>query len=72
ILAKSDIDFKLLLPLINQTVIKLNKNNPSQIQTGPAKRKDKKVIQNHINNLSDKKTKEIYKLISKSIIEKNE
>jgi len=72
ILAKSYIDFKLLLPLINQTIIKLNKNNPSQMQTGPAKRKDKKVIQNHINNLSDKKTQEIYKLISNSIMEKNE
>ena len=72
ILAKSDIDFKLLLPLINQTVIKLNKNKPSRMQTGPAKRKDKKVIRSHINNISDKKTKEIYKLISNSIMKNNE
>ena len=72
ILAKSDIAFKLLLPLINQTVKKLDKNKPSEVQTGPAKRKEKIVIQNHINSLSDKKTKEIYKLISDSIMEKNE
>jgi predicted short-subunit dehydrogenase-like oxidoreductase (DUF2520 family) len=72
ILAKSDIDFKLLLPLINQTVKNLTENKPCQVQTGPAKRKDKKIIQNHINNLSDKKTKELYKLISDSIMKKND
>ena len=72
ILTKSDIDFKLLLPLINQTVKKLKKNKPSEVQTGPAERKDKRIIQSHINNLSDKKTKEIYKLISSAIMKNNE
>jgi predicted short-subunit dehydrogenase-like oxidoreductase (DUF2520 family) len=72
ILAKSNIDFKLLLPLINQTVRKINQKKPSEVQTGPAKRKDKKVIQSHINSISDKKTKEIYKLISNSILKNND
>ena len=72
ILTKSNIDFKLLLPIINQTIIKLNTNKPSQVQTGPAKRKDKEMIQNHINNISDNKIKEIYSLISDSIIENYE
>ena len=69
ILKKSNIDFNLLLPIINQTVNQLQKNNPKEIQTGPAKRKDKKIIQYHIDNLTNKNTKEIYQLISKSIME---
>ena len=72
ILAKSNIDFKLLLPLINQTTKKLNNEKASKLQTGPAIRKDKEIIENHIKNLSDKNIKEIYRLISKSIIKNNE
>ena len=71
ILTQSNIDFKLLLPIINQTVKKLNKNKASEVQTGPAKRKDKKIIESHIKKLSDKETKEIYKLISDSIMKNN-
>ena len=72
ILTKSDIDFKLLLPLINQTVLKVYKNKPSKVQTGPAKRNDKEVISSHIECISEKRTKDIYKLISDSIIKTNE
>lgn len=71
ILNKSNIDFKLLLPIINQTVIKLEKSKPSEVQTGPAKRKDKEIIQKHINNIQEKKLKDIYKLISNSIMKEN-
>lgn len=71
ILTRSHVDFKLLLPIINQTVITLNKKKPSQVQTGPAKRKDMKIINSHIDDLSDKGTKEIYKLISDSIMKSN-
>ena len=71
ILANSNIDFKLLLPIINQTVKKLNKNKPSEIQTGPAQRKDKKIIKDHVNSIKDKRIKEIYELISKSIMKTN-
>lgn len=72
ILNKSNIDFKLLLPIINQTVIKLEKNKPSEVQTGPAKRKDKEIIQKHIDNIQEEKLKDIYKLISNSIMKENE
>ena len=40
ILSESDLDFRLLLPLIDQTVMKLKDNKPSDTQTGPAKRND--------------------------------
>ena len=72
ILNKSNLDFKLLLPIINQTVIKLEKNKPSEVQTGPAKRKDKEIIQKHIDNIQEEKLKDIYKLISNSIMKENE
>ena len=38
------------------------------MQTGPAKRKDKKVIQHHIDIIKDKKAREIYKLFSNAIM----
>ena len=72
ILAEAHIDFKLLLPLINQTVKKISQNKPSIMQTGPAKRKDQRIIQNHINKLSNKELKGIYQIISNSIIKNNE
>tara|TARA_B100000959_G_scaffold197330_1_gene206398 strand:- start:303 stop:1058 length:756 start_codon:yes stop_codon:yes gene_type:complete len=72
ILSKSNIEFKLLLPLINQTVKKLEDNKPSDAQTGPAKRDDKKVINAHLENMEDEITKEIYQLISNAIIKSNE
>ncbi len=71
ILNKSNLDFKLLLPIIKQSIKKLDQHQPRDIQTGPAKRKDKKIIQKHINNIKDCKTKEIYKLISASIMKEN-
>ena len=72
ILKKSNTEFKLLIPIINETIKKINTNKPSKVQTGPAQRKDITVIQDHINNLSDKQTKKIYQIISESIIKYNE
>lgn len=72
ILSEVNIDFKLLFPLIDETVNKIKYNRPDHVQTGPAKRNDQKVITSHIKNISNYKTKEIYKLISNSIIKKND
>ena len=72
ILKKSNLDFKLLLPIIKETINKLDNNNPSNLQTGPAKRKDKKVITSHLNNIENNDRKEIYKMISNAIIRENE
>ena len=72
ILEKSNIDFKLLLPLIKQTVNKLKTKKAIEVQTGPAKRKDLEIIKQHLNLISNKKNKEIYKLISESIIKTHE
>ena len=72
ILEKSNIDFKLLLPIIKQTINKLKTKKAIEVQTGPAKRKDLEIIKQHLNLISNKKNKEIYKLISESIIKTHE
>lgn len=48
ILLDNDMDFNLLRPLIFETAQKVMANSPSLVQTGPAKRGDTIVIQNHL------------------------
>ena len=72
LLTEKDIDFKILLPLIKQTIAKLNTNKPKAVQTGPAKRKDIKIIQEHINLIQQEDIKELYQEISNNIIKTHE
>jgi len=72
LLTKKDIDFSILLPLIRQTTQKLETNNPKAVQTGPAKRKDIKIIQEHINLIQQEDIKELYQKISNNIIKTHE
>ena len=67
-LTQADIDFKILLPLIKKTIAKLESNKPKEVQTGPAKRKDTAIIQEHIANINEKDIKELYHKISLNII----
>ena len=70
LLDKKGIPFSMLLPLIQQTSNKLKYNTPNNLQTGPAKRQDIKIIKTHMELLKDNdKLKEIYNLISNHIIE---
>ncbi len=69
ILAEAGLPFEVMLPLIDVTAQKVHKLPPTQAQTGPAARHDTKIIAKHINMLSDKTQKQIYELISNSIIE---
>ena len=70
LLDKQGIPFSMLLPLIQQTSNKLKYNTPNNLQTGPAKRQDIKIIKTHMELLKDNdKLKEIYNLISNHIIE---
>lgn len=61
------LDFNHLKPLLKETARKLETQNPESIQTGPARRNDTKIIQEHIDALENPTQKEIYRLISKSI-----
>jgi predicted short-subunit dehydrogenase-like oxidoreductase (DUF2520 family) len=72
-LSKKYIDSKqlnwdILKPLLQETIDKLNSIEPFDAQTGPARRDDTKIIQNHLQELEGR-TKEIYELISNSIAE---
>lgn len=63
------IPFNILQPLIEETAHKIKTLSPKQAQTGPAKRKDTTTINTHLNFLSEVNQKEIYKIITKSIID---
>jgi predicted short-subunit dehydrogenase-like oxidoreductase (DUF2520 family) len=62
------LDFNLLNPLIQQTFQQLENKNPSEVQTGPAKRNDLKTIQKHLEALKDEKQmSDIYQMMSEFI-----
>ena len=60
---------EILLPLIKQTVLKIEKMEPRAAQTGPAKRKDATVMKKHLKLLSENEDlKKIYKQMSNLIV----
>lgn len=61
------LDFKLLLPLINNSVNKLKHQTPDKLQTGPAIRKDQNTIENHLQLLETDSQKNIYQLLTNEI-----
>lgn len=70
LMTKSSLDFNLLKPLIAETTQKALSMNPIDAQTGPARRKDFGIMQDHLEKLNETEIyKEIYGLISKSIVE---
>ena len=65
---KEGIDARLLLPLIDETAVKVHDMSPLAAQTGPAVRYDENVIQKQLAQLEADPTKrEIYALMSQSI-----
>lgn len=68
LLEDKDLDFNLLLPLINKTVEKIQVMDPKDAQTGPAIRNDKRTMVRHRRILKNyPNMKSIYLYISKSI-----
>jgi predicted short-subunit dehydrogenase-like oxidoreductase (DUF2520 family) len=63
------VDFEILKPLILETSDKIKYLSPTEAQTGPAVRKDTQIIATHLNFIPNNDTKEIYKLLTKSIID---
>ena len=62
-----ELNWDYLKPLMKETVAKMLISNPYDVQTGPAKRNDLETLRMHSEMLSGM-TKEIYELLSKSII----
>ena len=69
VLDEEGIDFKLFLPLIDETARKVAQLSPKQAQTGPMVRYDTGVMQMQIDLLNDERTKQIYRLMADSIHE---
>ncbi|MEN8123982.1 MAG: DUF2520 domain-containing protein [Bacteroidota bacterium] len=64
---ENNFSFEILKPLIFETTQKLNDLSPYDAQTGPAQRNDIEVIKKQLQQLDNNK-KEIYNLVTKSII----
>jgi predicted short-subunit dehydrogenase-like oxidoreductase (DUF2520 family) len=61
-------DFSLLLPLIDETVNRLQFYEPASLQTGPAARGDEATIQKHLQLLKPfPQLKKVYEIMSDSI-----
>lgn len=68
IIAKENIPFDLLKPLINETVAKINENTPQSMQTGPARRGDKATLEKHQQYLEKYPNyRQVYELLSEYI-----
>jgi predicted short-subunit dehydrogenase-like oxidoreductase (DUF2520 family) len=60
------LEWELILPLLDETISKIKEIGPFEAQTGPAKRNDLHTIEEHLN-LQEGKEKEIYQLLTESI-----
>mgnify|MGYP003489910879 FL=1 len=68
ICAENQVPFKILKPLILETANKILTLSPEEAQTGPANRNDSDTISAHLSFLKDDNKKNIYELITQSIL----
>lgn len=70
LLLEEEIPFKVLKPLMMETIAKAFETGPENAQTGPARRHDKGTIQTHLDMLSvNPELAAIYQWMSKSIMQ---
>jgi predicted short-subunit dehydrogenase-like oxidoreductase (DUF2520 family) len=68
ICTKNNIPFDLLIPILELTIQKLYTSPPTENQTGPALRRDKGTMQQHLQLLENNpKLQELYRLMSELI-----
>ncbi|MDX2359751.1 MAG: DUF2520 domain-containing protein [Crocinitomicaceae bacterium] len=63
---QQNVDFNHLKPLLKETIEKLEDLSPLEAQTGPARRGDTSIIEQHLSQLKGTE-KELYQLLSESI-----
>ncbi len=68
ILQEHELSFDLIKPLIMEVAQKVQSIPPAQAQTGPAARSDQKIINDHLSFIKKPYQKEIYKLLTDSIL----
>ena len=61
------IPFDYFLPLINETVMKINEIDPKSAQTGPAVRGDERILKLHEDLIKNEEQLKIYKTMNESI-----
>lgn len=66
LLQNTHIPFFALLPLIDETALKIHSLSPRDAQTGPARRGDENVMNHHLNLLNEEQ-KKVYRLLSEAI-----
>jgi len=69
LLNNSGMDFKMLIPLLEESLANLKKDSAFNLQTGPARRNDKQTIARHLDLLENEKDRKIYNLLTQSIKE---
>jgi hypothetical protein len=68
--SKEGAEFKLLLPLIEETALRLRNHVPNEMRTGPAIRKDIKTLEKHLRLLAaHPKAHHMYLKITDSIMD---
>lgn len=67
VIEEQGLDFKMLLPLLENAIQKLYDKPAFELQTGPAVRHDQKTIEKHLSLLNDNMSRDIYKLLTQSI-----
>ena len=66
---KNNLEKELIIPLLNETLRKLDKLDPAVSQTGPARRNDRVIVQKHIELLEQEpELKKLYGWLTDSII----
>jgi predicted short-subunit dehydrogenase-like oxidoreductase (DUF2520 family) len=62
------LDFRLLLPLIRETALRVETHLPSAVQTGPAARSDTPTLEAHLRLLdAHPRLREVYSVLTESI-----
>ena len=70
LMEKAGLDFKLLQPLIAQTINNSLEIGPQNAQTGPAKRGDLEILDQHVEMLEwNSDMQDVYRLISQQILD---
>lgn len=73
LLAKSDLPFDMLRPLIMETAAKVKEQLPANVQTGPAVRNDITTMNAHLQMLDgEHELQKVYELLSQGIIKMDE
>lgn len=68
LLAEQGMSFDIIKPLIRETAEKAISINPKKSQTGPAIRKNNDIINNHLQQLTNKDWKKLYSFVSECIL----